>query len=251
MRDILFISHATPVDNDFAVWLATKLELLGYKVWIDVNSLNPAADFWNTIEKVIRDDAAKFIFIATKESISGNRDGVAKELAVADRVRRIIPEFIIPVRADDVSFNDFPTEILRLNAIDFLGNWAKGLSNLIEYLSKQNVPRSNLSTNTNSLIERWVGLKATTSNKVLEIKDYYSSNIFPVKLPSYIYVYHSEDVEHIFIKKHFIRKKINKLIYTFTCPICVEYEFGSKVEYEQYSVEEIIIAPAIKQLNVF
>ena len=34
MKDTIFISHATPTDNIFATWLATKLELCGYKVWV-------------------------------------------------------------------------------------------------------------------------------------------------------------------------------------------------------------------------
>ena len=37
MKDTIFISHATPTDNIFAAWLATKLELCGYKVWVDIN----------------------------------------------------------------------------------------------------------------------------------------------------------------------------------------------------------------------
>jgi len=35
MRDTIFISHATPADNDFSIWIASRLEMLGYKVWID------------------------------------------------------------------------------------------------------------------------------------------------------------------------------------------------------------------------
>ena len=48
MKDTIFISHATPTDNIFAAWLATKLELCGYKVWVDLNDLAPSVDFWNT-----------------------------------------------------------------------------------------------------------------------------------------------------------------------------------------------------------
>ena len=45
MKDTIFISHATPTDNIFAAWLATKLELCGYKVWVDINDLAPSVDF--------------------------------------------------------------------------------------------------------------------------------------------------------------------------------------------------------------
>jgi hypothetical protein len=39
MRNKIFISHAKPEDNDFTIWLASRLELLGYEVWIDKNGL--------------------------------------------------------------------------------------------------------------------------------------------------------------------------------------------------------------------
>jgi hypothetical protein len=35
-RDKIFISHATPADNDFTKWLALKLIGLGYSVWCDI-----------------------------------------------------------------------------------------------------------------------------------------------------------------------------------------------------------------------
>ena len=110
MKDIIFISHATPSDNTFAVWLATKLELCGYKVWVDVNNLSPSVDFWNTNDQTNRTEEIKFIFVASRASIDPNRDGVQKELAVADKVRRQTPNFIIPVRIDNISFSEFPVE---------------------------------------------------------------------------------------------------------------------------------------------
>lgn len=112
MKDTIFISHATPTDNIFATWLATKLELCGYKVWVDLNDLAPSVDFWNTIDQTIRNDAVKFIFVMSNASIDPNRDGVQKELAVADKIRRQNPNFIVPVRIDNVSYNDLPVEIL-------------------------------------------------------------------------------------------------------------------------------------------
>ena len=94
MKDTIFISHATPTDNIFATWLATKLELCGYKVWVDLNDLAPSVDFWNTIDQTIRNNAVKFIFVMSNASIDPNRDGVQKELAVADKIRRQNPNFI-------------------------------------------------------------------------------------------------------------------------------------------------------------
>lgn len=38
-RDVLFVSHANPEDNDFAQWLTLKLVSLGYHAWSDVTKL--------------------------------------------------------------------------------------------------------------------------------------------------------------------------------------------------------------------
>jgi hypothetical protein len=34
-RDTVFVTHAAPQDNEFALWLSSKLSLAGYKVWVD------------------------------------------------------------------------------------------------------------------------------------------------------------------------------------------------------------------------
>lgn len=49
-RDTVFISHATPEDNEFTVWLASRLQMLGYKVWIDKNALLGGEKFWEEID---------------------------------------------------------------------------------------------------------------------------------------------------------------------------------------------------------
>ena len=93
MKDTIFISHATPTDNIFATWLATKLELCGYKVWVDLNDLAPSVDFWNTIDQTIRNDAVKFIFVMSNASIDPNRDGVQKELAAEAGIQELFSFF--------------------------------------------------------------------------------------------------------------------------------------------------------------
>ena len=52
-RDTIFISHSTPQDNEFSIWIASRLELLGYKVWVDKNGLLGGERFWPTIQKAI------------------------------------------------------------------------------------------------------------------------------------------------------------------------------------------------------
>ena len=38
-RDVLFISHATPEDNEFAKWLTLRLAAEGYPVYCEILNL--------------------------------------------------------------------------------------------------------------------------------------------------------------------------------------------------------------------
>ena len=60
-RNKIFISHASPVDNDFTKWLALKLIGLGYNVWCDILFLDKGVDTWRDIEPEIRENACRFL----------------------------------------------------------------------------------------------------------------------------------------------------------------------------------------------
>ena len=242
MRTKLFISHATPTDNKFAAWLAARLELHGYEVWVDIRTLDPAVDFWNTIETTIREDTVKFLFIATKVSVLGNRDGIKKELAVADRVRKVgLPDFIVPLRVDDVSFDDFPVEIVRLNGIDFKGDWGDGLVKLLEYLDKQGIEKTTPpSAQMDVALKRWK--TATESNSVVSLpkSDDYYSNLFPITLPDFMYVYDDTKLEDSLKKQHRPYKKSGFLIITLVCPDCMKNNSGIEANHQAVNVRELL-----------
>lgn len=240
MKDTVFISHATPTDNTFAVWLATKLELCGYKVWIDINNLSPSVDFWNTIDQTIRNEAVKFIFVMSNASIDPNRDGVRKELAVADKVRRQNANFIIPVRIENISFNDLPIEVIRLNAIDFNNDWAKGLDELLQYLTDENVPKINATGASESYTNRWNNSQGQTRSQIIETEDEYYSNLFLVDLPPFVYIYKTSDAEAVLKSRHIPVKKNNTVVISFACNKCVCEWVDRKIEYEKIRTEDAI-----------
>lgn len=242
MKDVVFISHATPNDNLFATWLATKLELCGYKVWVDVNNLSPSVDFWNTIDNLIRNEAVKFVFVASKTSVDNSRDGVQKELAIADKIRRSTPQFIVPVRIDDVSFNDFPSEIIRLNAIDFFNNWYKGLTELLKYFEKEIVPKSNVSSSSQYYIDRWFSAKSELRSVATDDEDEYCSNMFNIALPQKVYSYYARDVEDLLKFKHIPYKKNKSVIVTFACNKCLSEWAQMKLEYSSMDVQDALDA---------
>ena len=65
MRNRIFISHATPDDNDFTKWLALKLVGMGYEVWCDILKLDKGIDFRGSIEKETRDNTCKFLIVSS------------------------------------------------------------------------------------------------------------------------------------------------------------------------------------------
>ena len=85
-RSIVFISHATPNDNPFASWLSTQLTLSGYEVWTDFERLGGGELFWDTIEDIIRNRAAKVIVAAS--CLAQTRSGVLDEIALALSIER-------------------------------------------------------------------------------------------------------------------------------------------------------------------
>jgi hypothetical protein len=144
-RNALFISHATPEDNDFAIWLASRLEMLGYEIWIDKKGLLGGEKFWQTIQKVIENDTIKVLFVYSRNIRNMNenlRDGIDKELSYAESIasQENISDFIIPLHIDNSQFNAFIGSN-RLNHIPFDTSWADGLKQLLKKLEKDNVPR--------------------------------------------------------------------------------------------------------------
>lgn len=142
VRDVVFISHATPEDNEFVKWLGARLIGLGYNVWADVFELKGGTPFWNSIEEAITTRAFKVIFVASTASVKPDRKGVRDELAAADITGRRLkdPAFVVPVRLDKVDFGSFPIQLLQLNALDFSSGWGGMLLTLVETLEKAKVP---------------------------------------------------------------------------------------------------------------
>lgn len=180
MRNKIFISHAAPDDNDFTRWLALKLIALGYEVWCDILFLDKGADFWKGINEIIREETIKFLVVTS--SISITRDGVLKELAVAEKVKKNLPDdkFVIPLIIDKkLSYDDLPPEIIRINAIDFKKSWASGLKDLLEAFDRQCVPKQNPDYSKSNLLYQQVFLHDKT---VIEKDEIYDSNWFPILL---------------------------------------------------------------------
>jgi hypothetical protein len=138
-RDVIFISKATPGDDEFALWLAPKLEAAGYRVFADILNLDAGERWRRTLTQTLQQRAVKMVLCCSDETLA--REGVQEEIGIAlDLVKQLNdPKFILPLRLR-------PHQKLfgvgELQYIDFEPNWAEGLAELMESFAKQNVPRS-------------------------------------------------------------------------------------------------------------
>jgi hypothetical protein len=191
-RTTVFVTHAAPEDNEFALWLSSKVAMAGYHVWVDRRRLRGGADTWDDIDRVLRNDAAKQIVVFTKNT---GKLGVKKELAIGDVVRRKIPDpnFIIPIRADDISFGDAPPEFLRANIIDGYPNWHDSLSELFETLNDAGVPKDpSLDAAT---LQTIVDAREEGRRFIVDRPEQALTNWFPITPPARIRYYRFEGIQ--------------------------------------------------------
>ena len=122
-RQALFISHASPEDNAFTLWLGAKLTALGYEVFADVLRLKGGDDWERILETAIRDRAAKVLLAATPHGVQ--KQGVRNEIAIATETAKRIKDdaFIVPLRLAPF---DAPLQIAHAQYIDFSKGWAPG-----------------------------------------------------------------------------------------------------------------------------
>lgn len=138
-RETVFISKATPGDDEFVLWLAPRLEAAGYTVFADIICLE-AGDRWRKeITGNLQKKAIKMLLCCSDSTLDKN--GVQEEIGIAEDVARELqdPRFIIPLRLQ-VFKKVFG--IGELQYVDFVGSWAHGLRDLLDSLESQGVPRS-------------------------------------------------------------------------------------------------------------
>lgn len=198
-RDTIFISHATPEDNEFTIWLASRLQLLGYKVWIDKNALIGGEKFWEEIGKVIRHDTAKFLLVYSENICQRDeagaiqeeklKDGIYKEFSHAESISKSlkIDDFIILLNVDNAKYNLF-IGADRLNQISFYQNWAEGFRQLEKKLVRDSIPKNQSIMDTNFI--RWYEEQYKQVRKVYKTEEYYYCSWWPLgTLPEKIFIY--------------------------------------------------------------
>jgi len=158
-RDALFISHATPEDNAFTLWLGAKLTALGYTVFADVLRLRGGDDWERVLEDAIRSKAAKILLVATPHGVQ--KQGVRNEITIASQTAKKIGDvsFIVPLRLAPF---EPQLQIAHAQYLDFSKSWAAGLSDLLALLVESNVPRAGSSSHA----EMWRGVQLNDARTV-------------------------------------------------------------------------------------
>lgn len=137
-RDIVFISKATPGDDEFALWLAPRLEAAGYKAFADILVLEPGDRWRKVLTSTLQDRAAKLLLCCSDATLA--REGVQEEMGIGLDLAKSLPDpkFVIPLRLEPYKkvFG-----IGELQYVDFHRGWAEGFEKLLETLKRQKVPR--------------------------------------------------------------------------------------------------------------
>jgi hypothetical protein len=137
-RTVLFISKATPGDDEFALWLAPRLEAAGYEVFADILTLEPGARGRKEITDTLQHRSIKMLLCGRTATLE--REGVQEEIGIAEDLVKELGDkkFIIPLRLEKYKklFG-----IGELQYVNFERGWAEGLVKLLDALHRQRVPR--------------------------------------------------------------------------------------------------------------
>lgn len=173
---MIFISHATPQDNEFARWLSLKLAGAGFSVWSDVTKLIGGEKFWTEIEGAISQHSSKFLLCVTKDC---NKPGVLREIEVAQRAEKLKKvDLIVPLKLDETAFRDFPLDLGKdVNAVRFDHGWAQGLAALLDVFKRQNIQPKN--SDGASIVSQWWKSTYPVDEGVTQDSELCVSNLFP------------------------------------------------------------------------
>jgi len=190
--DKIFVTHAAPEDNEFALWLSSKLAMAGYSVWVDRRRLRGGDDSWDEIDRVLRHETIKQIVVFTKNV---GKSGVKKELAIGDvmKVKLNDPHFMIAIRNDDIPFSDAPPELLRGHILNAYPNWHDCLSELLEALNDFGIPHSpgpDL-----RLLRTIIEAREDGRRFVAPIPEAALTNWFPIEPPKHIRYYRFDGLQ--------------------------------------------------------
>ena len=136
-RDTIFLIKASPIDDDFALWLAPKLEAEGYRVFADILTLQPGDRWRRQINQALQYRAAKVLLICRDATLSDPH--VQDDLDIALEMAKELnnSRFIIPLRLEPGKKVKGVGDAVT---VDFVRGWGEGVGLLLDALQRQKVP---------------------------------------------------------------------------------------------------------------
>jgi TIR domain len=138
-RNVVFISKATPGDDEFVLWLAPRLEAAGYIVFADILNLEGGTRWRKEVTQTLKTRGIKMLLCCRDSTLA--KEGAQEEIGIAsDLVKELNDhKFIIPLGLEPYKklFG-----IGELQWVDFVRGWAEGLIKLLDTLRRQKVPQT-------------------------------------------------------------------------------------------------------------
>ena len=256
IRDVAFISKATPEDDEFVLWLAPRLEAAGYNVFADVLTLEPGDRWRKIVTSTLQDKSVKFLLCCRDASLK--KDGVQEEIGMAlDLVKQIPdPRFIFPLRLEPFKKLFGIGELQRIN---FVGSWANGLHELLEALNDQGIPkRADVEINPN-----WESYRKRLAIQLESEPEVLTSNWLRIaSVPDVIrYFQPKGSVNHTLMETTCKASRYPAAIYqrgffSFASLEEVNQDFASVAKFEVHSEHQLMgfigadtVAPSIRQMD--
>lgn len=138
-RDTIFLIKASPIDDEFALWLAPRLEAEGYRIFADILTLQPGDRWRRQINQALQYQAAKVLLFCRDATVSDAhvQDDLDLALELAEELGD--SRFIIPLRLEPGKKVKGVGDAVT---VDFMRGWGEGVGLLLDALQRQKVPRS-------------------------------------------------------------------------------------------------------------
>ncbi len=137
-RDTIFLIKASPIDDEFTLWLAPKLEAEGYRVFADILTLQPGDRWRRQINLALQCRAAKVLLICRDATLADPHVQDDLDIALEMAKEHGDTRFIIPLRLEPGKKVKGVGDAVT---VDFVRGWGEGVSLLLETLQRQKVPR--------------------------------------------------------------------------------------------------------------
>ncbi len=137
-RDVIFLLKSSPADDEFALWLAPKLEAEGYRVFADILTLQPGDRWRREVNRALEHRAVKVLLVCRNATLDDQH--VQDDIDIALDVAKAIADsrFIIPLRLET---GRKVKGIGDAVAVDFVRGWGEGFASLLEALRRQKIPK--------------------------------------------------------------------------------------------------------------